>query len=566
MAELRGEKNRKSFGAKSLLWLLLALVIVLAASLIFLRSGSISVGGQTLDKGALRVELYGSDIEDVAPLLKLEGPEYMDLRGCPISAEDYLRLKEAFTGCEIHWDVPLGAGGERYYNFSKSIEVPSFSRENAENYALMPNLEEIDLRGEQLSPEDYYLLAEIVPDCRIIWSVPICGNGYDSTITAFTVGDIKDEEVELFRCFENLKTLNCSGSTYSQYREIERMLPHCELIWSANIGGISYDCRLESLSLPQGTAAEEIISASPNFKALGELDLRECTFSSKELLSVKEALPETRILAETEIYGLRVSTDAQELDFSGIEIEDTSELESLLPLFHNLKKVIMCDCGISDADMDALNRRHSDIQFVWMLRFSLYNVRTDAKAFCASNVPGFVAPRLGDEELYPIRYLTELEALDLGHMPFSDLSFLENMPKLRYLIMVENRISDISPIAGLENLYYLELFNNRIDDISPLLNCENLKHLNIGYTRGYDIAPLAEMSRLERLWCSGGVLSDAQRSELEAALPETEIYSPLWDGDGSTGGGWREHESYYEMRDALAMHYMPGGTGVPGKE
>ena len=30
-------------------------------------------------------------------------------------------------------------------------------------------------------------------------------------------------------------------------------------------------------------------------------------------------------------------------------------------------------------------------------------------------------------------------------------------------------------------------------------------------------------------------------------------------------GGWREHDSYFEMRDLFDMHYMPGGTGM-GKD
>lgn len=558
-------KNRKSLAVKIMTGALLLIIAALAAALL-LQGSKLSVGGQRIGKDSLRIELAQSGIDDISPLLKLKNPEYIDLRGCSVSPEDYSALAAAFPDCEIHWDVPLGSDGERFYNFSESIVVPSFSVESAENYALMPRLREIDLRGEQMSAEDYYLLRSIMPDCRIIWCVPIGGNGLDSTGKAFNVGDIKPEELELFRCFENLETLNCSGSSYSEYRKLAEMLPDCEVIWSANIGGISYDCRLESLSLPDGTAAEDIVSAAPHFKALEKLDLRSCSFSADELVAIKEASPETEILANVELYGKSCSTEAEEIDFSGITIESTEAIESALPLFHNLKKVIMCDCGISDEAMDALNLRHENVSFVWTVRFSVYAVRSDTKAFCASNVAGFIAPRLNDAQLYPIRYLRELEALDLGHMQYTDLSFLENMPNLRYLILVEANYRDISPIASLQELCYLELFNNKIDDISPLLQCKKLRHLNIGYTRGYDVSPLAEMDWLERLWCPGGVVSDEERSELEASLPDTELYAPLWDGDGSTGGGWREHESYFEMRDALAMHYMPGGTGVPGKE
>jgi len=275
-------------------------------------------------------------------------------------------------------------------------------------------------------------------------------------------------------------------------------------------------------------------------------------------------VPAAFIKADVELYGQSFATDSVEIDLSGTEIESSTLIEKALPLFPKLKKVIMSDCGISDEDMDALNRRHEDVHFVWTLHFSVYDVRTDVTAFCASNVPGYVAPKLGDQQLAPIKYLTELVALDLGHMYYTDLSFLENMPKLRYLILVEANYRDISAIAGLSELHYLELFNNTIEDISPLLECRKLRHLNIGYTKGYDASVLKEMTWLERLWYPGGFLDDALAAEIEKELSDTECYFVKYDGKGSTGGGWREDESYFTMRDLFEMHYMPGGTGVPG--
>ena len=49
-----------------------------------------------------------------------------------------------------------------------------------------------------------------------------------------------------------------------------------------------------------------------------------------------------------------------------------------------------------------------------------------------------------------------------------------------------------------------------------------------------------------------------QLDELKAALPDTEMY--LLPHGESTGGTWRTHPHYYEMRDFFGMYYMPGGT------
>ena len=88
------------------------------------------------------------------------------------------------------------------------------------------------------------------------------------------------------------------------------------------------------------------------------------------------------------------------------------------------------------------------------------------------------------------------------------------MTKMKYLILVQGKFSDISPIGNMPDLYYLELFNNnRIIDLTPLLNCKNLKQLNLPFT-------------------------------------------------AKSGGGRRNDQSYFDMRDLMEMPYYPGGTGM----
>ena len=69
------------------------------------------------------------------------------------------------------------------------------------------------------------------------------------------------------------------------------------------------------------------------------------------------------------------------------------------------------------------------------------------------------------------------------------------------------------------------------------------------------------MPWLARLWMPYVKISSEELGELQAALPNTIIYAPPDDIMGSTGGGWREDQSYYDMRDIMGMPYLPGGTG-----
>lgn len=496
---------------------------------------------------------------------------------------------------------------------------------------------ELDLRGQELTPEEFYSLQEKIPNCHISWNIPIGGTSFSSTEERITVDNFTAEEVPLFSLFDDLQVVDASNADcYDALRMLEQSLPGCEILWRVSLAELELDTGLTALDLRnvsvsaqdlkdtlvyldlltgveldaagfsredrsmlqdafpeigfhwyvelcgktwlstdtaldyagETVSADALVAAAESFDQVAELNLSGCGLTLEELLRIQEAYPSARILCELEIYGVSCNWETTELDISGIQLDDTTLIESALPLLPGLEKVIMCDCGLSNEEMDALNKRHEDVLFVWTVTFSVYTLRTDATAFCASKLPsnGYVAIQMTDEQLEPLKYCTELEALDLGHMLYTDLSFLENMPNLKYLILVEARYSDITAIGTLKKLEYLELFNNTIDDLSPLLNCTSLKHLNIGFTRGFDTSVLKQMTWLERLWypCHSGVLSDGEIKEITAALPNTQCYMPSWDSDGSTGGGWREADVYFEMRDAFDMFAMPGGTGTDG--
>ena len=130
------------------------------------------------------------------------------------------------------------------------------------------------------------------------------------------------------------------------------------------------------------------------------------------------------------------------------------------------------------------------------------------------------------------------------------------MPKMKYLIFAECAITDISYIGQLKELEWLELFKASIRDISPLVGCTNLKQLNLCYIYADDSAydTLVQMPWLERLWYAGNRMSEEQIESLRQALPDTQFYVEM--GADSTGGSWRYHQSYYDMRDAFNMYYM----------
>ena len=490
--------------------------------------------------------------------------DVIDARDAVLSVEEYETAANKNPDMTIRWSVPVG--GERFDSFAESVTICALSPDEIELFRYFPNLKTVDARGSK----DYEALAALTAsrsDLGVLWAIESSDGASDGNSETLTVKDCGADELRtLLPLLPKLKAVDLRGSALSD-GEVDALradYPSLAFAWTVHLWGEDYPSDLRSLTLSaaEGSAAE-LAAALRRFAGLASLDLRGAAFSCAELAELLPLCPaDTRYAVP--LLGERYDDDTEEIDISGVRVDDVGEVEAAVALMPKLQKLVMCDCGPSDGEMDALNRKFEGVRVVWTVHFSVYSLRTDATVFCASDLPshGYIAPAASSETLSPLRYCTDLVALDLGHMFFKDLSFLEPLTNLKILIIVEERFRDISVLGTLENLEYLEIFNNNIEDISPLLNCKNLRHLNVGYTRGYDPAPLWEMTWLERLWYPGNRMGGEACASLAAALPNTQCFLPSSDADGSTGGGWRTHEAYYEMRNLFGMFYQPGGTGV----
>lgn len=261
--------------------------------------------------------------------------------------------------------------------------------------------------------------------------------------------------------------------------------------------------------------------------------------------------------APLDVYGVPVCWDDAEIDLRDVKIDDAgAALAETIPSLPELRRVDMTGCGLTNEEMGVLQSAFPDVTFVWTLGVYNFSVSSDTTYFITNPAAGF---SLTDRQEGPdaLRYCRDMIALDLGHCHLNDLSFLESMPHLCYLIIADNYGFDLAPLTSLSELEWLEMFGTDVQDVSPLLECTALRHLNVCYVSTPGDAlfeTLSQMTWLRRLWCTGTYMSLAQIDALREALPDTEVwYSP---GDESSGGTWRCDEDYYAMRDAFHMYYM----------
>ncbi|MGN0375140.1 MAG: leucine-rich repeat domain-containing protein, partial [Butyrivibrio sp.] len=248
------------------------------------------------------------------------------------------------------------------------------------------------------------------------------------------------------------------------------------------------------------------------------------------------------------------------LDLSGRTVTNLDEFISQIEKLTSLTYIDMCDCGLTNEQMEVLMERFPNIKFVWKVTLGLWTIRTDCVAFSTLK-DGTITYRLTNDDVKVLKYCTDMVALDLGHNKVTDLSFLQYMPELRVLILVDNRvgdtaehyISDLSMLRYCPKLMYLEFFVGDVSDISVLGELKEMVDLNISYNPISDVTPLLNFPKLERLYLEHTNLTEEDYALLKETYPDAYI---VYYGEGSVDQGWRTHERYYAMIDMFRNNYV----------
>lgn len=417
----------------------------------------------------------------------------------------------------------------------------------------------LELRGKDISLEEYWQLREKLPQTEIRWNVPIQEKRIPWDSEEITLSSLSDGDSSLLELFPNLTRVELEEPVFNE--QLEAILarhPDISFHWSLPVGNFTVPNTAVTLDLTgQPVTFEEVDRVLHWLPELRELNLIGCPLTDDQLLQLVADYPDCQILWELHINGKAYRTDLEELDFSGWRVENTEQVEKLLPYFFNVKRVIMSGCGLDDETMDALNRKYDDIRFIWTVYIKNVPIRTDANWFYPYKYEKNMI--VTEEDLYPLRYCIDMEAIDIGHMTtVKTCDWAAYMPKLKYLIIVETAITDISPLSNLKNLVFLEIFTTKITDYSPLLGCTGLEDLNLGQTYG-DPEPITKMTWLKNLWWSGiegsvGLPCSDAPQRLRQALPNTNMKFNM--ETPNVNNGWRQLKNYYAMRDLMDIFYL----------
>ena len=456
----------------------------------------------------------------------------------------------------IYHETYLVMDGAEYLRTSTELDLSNRQITEVEKLQELTKLQQLDLRGTGITTEQYDMLAAALPDCEILWSVPFQGAYCDNTAQELVLETLTDEDVAVLAYFPELASVKAEDCRdYDQLFRLMETYPDLTVTCSVPVGDVVIPYDTESITLTDPDASE-LLTKLRYLPQLTAVTLEGTLPDQDAMILLKETFPNITFLWNFSLFGVETNSLAEFIDLSKIPMSDTKELEAALPCFYNLTKVDMIDCGLSNEDMDALNKRHPGTLFVWKVKVSSVYLRTDAKYFMPwkhkiSNL----------NNLSNLRYCTEMEVLDFGHKGVYDVSYIEYMPKLRFLLLLECT-PDLEIVGNCITLEYIELCSSPLTDFWPLTNLTNLKDLNLSYTPFYgnhnfgkfgDLTPLMQMTWLDRLWMAYSRIGDENRAMMREALPTTEL---LFISDSATDRGWRSSPQYFEQRDILEMWYM----------
>lgn len=521
-------------------------------------------------KDTENLDLHNRPLFKAEELYQFENLKSVDLRGKRVIDDSEVeKLRKAYPGINVRWDIKIG---ENYYDSeSTSIVLENVKTEEIEKLGLFKNLQSVGIKGIRYSTEIEKAL-EKFENLTVAWELDICGvkvmSDADSVdLSGKTVAvDALLSDLEQLKNLRNVNLRGC-GLTVDDLMRLAEKYPDVLFATEIKVGSASIDTELTEFTVPKDFGKDDLNTVVVLSKNLKMVNAQSGSISDGDLRQIADKFPNVIFIWKTKLLGNTYSTDVEELDISNKEIDDFESFKKNISYFRALKKIDMCDCGLSNAQMEELCETYKNTEFVWRVKLGCWALRTDDVAFSTAYETSYAVTKetkvdsrgniqLSDADMQSLKYCTNLEALDLGHRGITDITVLGGLKKLKILILVDNNIKDISPLENLENLVYVELFRNSISDLSPLLaSKDTLLDLNICWNNVKDISTLVQLSKLERLWMGVNPVARSSDSiaKLKEALPNCKInYTQAQ----STGDGWRKHERYYWMRDYFGLYYM----------
>lgn len=468
----------------------------------------------------------------------------------------------AAAGTQAEASSPGSAGSGENAGASSLTLGSDGSLAEADNY---PDLQELDVTGSSIPLDDVLAWAEAHPDVTVKYTVPLGSGRVSSDAVSLTAEEGLSYEAltGALRYLPNITTLNLPETALnaSQLAELEqRYTVNATVSFMGTVlGPETESLDLSALTPEQVPEAAAKLSGLANLQNVELMDADgQCALGVEDVKTLVSAVPQARFHYSFDLFGKRVSTTDERVEFVRQQIGNDAapELRAALDILYPGTYVLLDDCGFSDEVMASIRDDYPDKKVVWRVHCgTLYNALTDDEVI-------LMTFEIDDTNCSPLQYCTEVRYIDVGHnSTLHDISWMANMTKLECVIVSGAPVSDISCFANCPNLEWLELcFCLYVKDLTPIQNLTNLRFLNVSFSTVEDLTPLDNVP-LERFNNMGTYANWEMQQHFLELHPDC---ITLFEGVQPYGYGWRYDDegvtqfSYYaKMR--RVFHYPDEG-------
>lgn len=408
-----------------------------------------------------------------------------------------------------------------------------------------PNLQKADLTGSTCyAALESYALAH--PQVEVVYTVDLGGVQPKSTESELTLESC-DQDLLLNNLgyFPKLQEVHFPKIRLSarELSDLQEKYPQITFSYTVELLGREVQWDAEALDLTAMTAEDmdAVTAALPLLPRVQTARLTDeegnSSLTVEEVHTLQEAAPDTVFDYSFDLFGQRVSTLDERVEFHSKKIGDSKEpeLRQALDIMKGCKYMLLEHCYLSDGVLARLREDYrGQTKIVWRIYFA-----KAGSCLTDRTVLRYVY-NVTNSTVKQLKYCEDVEYIDFGHNEIlSDWSWVANMPKLKAIIVSGSIIKDLTPFENCKELEFLELSNcGLLTDLSPLSGCESLKRLNISYTHVEDLSPLDDLP----LECFVYVKPKASQEELERFAQVHPECLTQYDGN-EYGTPWRYEEN-----------------------
>jgi Leucine-rich repeat (LRR) protein len=456
----------------------------------------------------------------------------------------------------------LSIAGAEVAADTQSLDLNGAGITSVSKLKRLKSLTQLDLRNNEISIAEYLELKEALPNCDVLWSVPINGRRVDSDATEITDPDISIKSAEALQYLPKLKTIDATGNeNYALLKELAASYPQYQFHWSVTLDQQSWANTERAIEVVADRLDDaKLVKAILGFLQLEQVDLSRAGATKEQVERLQKEFPQIGFASGLSIAGKSFDSNATSIDLSDDAAVTFAELAASLMKLHQIESVNLRGCNLTIAERQALLTAYPDIQFLWTVELlpgivvdsadkeivlsdnpvtDLQDLKTKLALLPSLTSVEMCNCKLDNEQMQSLRDLfpaikfiwlvrvgdwelrTDIQAFSLANVkPFPGGKLVgeefwryhnftaDSLVNLKYctdLIALDighaSNVKELSNLASLTKLKFLIVAMTRDTDIEVIRNMPDLVFLEIFSMPITDLSPLLSCTKLEYLNC-----------------------------------------------------------------